>query len=83
MKTGTRRGNRTRRLGAVTGVAAAWLLALAPAPSGAAAQTESLKPPSVNQSDDPPTVRMYLVTALLGALVVGANLIPSKRGHQD
>ena len=44
---------------------------------------QSLKPPRVEDSDDPPTIRMYLVTALLGGLVVGANLIPSKRGHQD
>ncbi|MEO0632143.1 MAG: hypothetical protein AAFY46_15685 [Planctomycetota bacterium] len=53
-------------------------------PADAAAQVaESLKPPPASDSDDPPTIRLYLIAALLGALVVGANLIPSKRGHQD
>lgn len=66
-------------------VAAAMLMSWA---AGASAQAvpsanQSLRPPSVNQTDDPPTIRMYLVAALLGALVVGANMIPSKRGHQD
>jgi hypothetical protein len=56
--------------------------------AGASAQSaqptaQTLRPPTVNQTDDPPTIRMYLVTALLAALVVGANLTPSKRGHQD
>lgn len=70
------------RLG--VGVAAVGALVFASLPADVAAQAaESLKPPSVNETDDPPTIRMYLVTALLGALVVGANLIPSKRGHQD
>ncbi|MEO1534167.1 MAG: hypothetical protein AAFS11_01210 [Planctomycetota bacterium] len=75
----------TRRCGAITAsfvLGAAALTALPAGDAGAQAQ-QSLKPPSVNQTEDPPTIRMYLVTALLGALVVGANLIPSKRGHQD
>lgn len=58
-------------------------MAMLTSADASAQAAESLKPPSVNQSDDPPTIRLYLVTALLGALVVGANLIPSKRGHQD
>lgn len=79
---------RRQLIGRASGIAiaatigAAFLLAWVPADAVAQAG-ESLKPPSVNESDDPPTIRMYLVTALLGALVVGANLIPSKRGHQD
>lgn len=73
-----------RRVGFCGVFATAALLGLASVSADASAQAaQSLKPPSVNESDDPPTIRLYLVTALLGALVVGANLIPSKRGHQD
>lgn len=42
-----------------------------------------IRPPSVSGTGEPPTIRMYVITALLAALVVGANLTPSKRGHQD
>ncbi len=75
---------RPRMLARVAAAAVIGVAALAASPGAhAQAGTQSLKPPTVNQTDDPPTIRMYLVTALLGALVVGANLIPSKRGHQD
>lgn len=73
---------RVAQLGAVIAAGVAVLAVFAPA-DAAAQVAESLKPPPASDTGDPPTIRMYLVAALLGALVVGANLIPSKRGHQD
>ena len=40
-------------------------------------------PPTPGKPDEPPVVMNYLVMILIIAMVVGANLIPSKRGHQD
>ena len=59
------------------------VLAVCMPAAAAAPVAESLQPPPASDTGAPPTLRMYLVAALLGALVVGANLIPSKRGHQD
>jgi len=42
-----------------------------------------LSPPTPGKIDKPPTVWNYLTMILIVAAVVGANLIPSKRGHQD
>lgn len=53
----------------------------ASAPSARAEDTP--RPPVPGKQDKPPLVMMYLVLAGLVAMVVGANLIPSKRGHQD
>ena len=47
------------------------------------AQDTDLRPPTPTATEDPPLLRTYFVLALLGALVVGANAIPSRRGHQD
>ncbi len=49
----------------------------------ALAQDTGIRPPTPNATEDPPLLRTYLVLVLLGALVVGANAIPSRRGHQD
>lgn len=59
--------------------------------SGAVAQpqdgqtpaTPQLRPPTPGKPDDPPVIMNYLSLVVIIAAVVGANLIPSKRGHQD
>lgn len=49
-----------------------------------AAQPTILRPPtSGGTTDEPPRFRMYLTVIVIGALILGANAIPSKRGHQD
>ncbi|MBX3409849.1 MAG: hypothetical protein KF859_08175 [Phycisphaeraceae bacterium] len=58
---------------------------------GAAAQppgfgeevTEPLRPPVPGKPDQPMLIMNYLIMVVIIAVVVGANLIPSKRGHQD
>ena len=40
-------------------------------------------PPASGGVDSPPKYRMYLTVLLIGVLILGANAIPSKRGHQD
>lgn len=40
-------------------------------------------PPSPKRSEDPPVLWNYLFAVILGAGVVAATMIPSKRGHQD
>lgn len=47
------------------------------------AQQRSHRPPQTTSIDKPPTIRNYLVLGLLAAAVIAANMIPSKRGHQD
>jgi len=43
-----------------------------------------LRPPSSGgKTDSPPKYRMYLTVLVIGGLLIGANAIPSKRGHQD
>lgn len=41
------------------------------------------RPPTPRTADRPPTIWMYMLAVVLGGAVVGAALIPSKRGHQD
>jgi len=53
------------------------MLALA---SVASAQT--VRPPNPTSTDKPPLLT-YLMAVVVGGLVIGGNLIPSKRGHQD
>lgn len=40
-------------------------------------------PPPLGKPDEPPVVMNYFVMLVILAVVIGANLIPSKRGHQD
>jgi hypothetical protein len=40
-------------------------------------------PPTPGKPDEPPVVMNILTMVIIIAAVVGANLIPSKRGHQD
>ena len=59
--------------------------------SGASAQPQTqtaqptiLRPPTSGaNTDEPPKFRMYFAVLVIGVLMLGANGIPSKRGHQD
>lgn len=46
-------------------------------------QPAILRPPPSGDTDTPPKYRMYLTVLVIGVLMLGANAIPSKRGHQD
>jgi hypothetical protein len=41
------------------------------------------EPPTPKKSDRPPTLWNYLILIVVLGAVFGANVIPSKRGHQD
>jgi len=59
---------------------------LAAMPHPALAQDEQSgppPPPRLKSAEDPPVLMNYAVLAVLLAVGVGANAIPSKRGHQD
>lgn len=66
-------------------------LSLVALPSPAAAQVKSdpnankgpIKPPIAKKADADPILWNIFAMILVIAAVVGANLIPSKRGHQD
>lgn len=88
MKMGTRRGNSLGRLvapvviGAVLAVSFTGSAAAQPATQNQAPAI--LRPPSSGgKTDEPPKYRMYLTVIVIGGLMLGANAIPSKRGHQD
>lgn len=73
---------RSLRSKALLGVAAILACAnslLAQAPAAAT----QLSPPTPGRVDDPPVIMNILVLLLVTALIVGAFLIPAKRGHQD
>ncbi len=40
-------------------------------------------PPTPGKADDPPAIMSFLLLAVLAGAVVGANLIATKRSHQD
>ena len=46
------------------------------------AGAQTARPPTPSQTDKPPLFT-YLMVIVVGAIVIGGNLIPSKRGHQD
>lgn len=52
------------------------------ATTGAAVAQSSVRPP-VPVSTDRPPLMTYIMAVVVGGLVIGGNLIPSKRGHQD
>lgn len=56
-------------------------MALAQPP--ARGQADVARPPTPRLADNPPRVEMYTIAALLIVVVFAANLLPSKRGHQD
>ncbi len=53
------------------------------AQSGAPAPAPVVRPPAPSKEEDPSYVMQLLVLVGIGAAAIGANLIPSKRGHQD
>lgn len=46
------------------------------------ASAQSVRPPNPTSTDKPPLLT-YLMVVVVAVLVIGGNLIPSKRGHQD
>jgi hypothetical protein len=70
-------------------IAAATLLAIFAAAPFAHAQgtpqkkEEVIRMPSPRKSDDPPALWAYFTIFIILAAVGIANVIPSKRGHQD
>jgi hypothetical protein len=72
-----------------TGFLAAALLLAGVAASPALAQNQpakstTLNPPTPRKSDSsPPVLWNYFVLIIIGGTLIVANLIPSKRGHQD
>lgn len=66
-------------LGAFAGLAMTATHALAQAAKAA----EPLRPPTPGKADEPPMLMIVLLSIVLVALVIGATLIPSRRGHQD
>ena len=55
-------------------------------PQVAHAQNETIDRPTApapSKSAKPPKVRLALLMAIIFAAGIGANTIPSKRGHQD
>lgn len=59
------------------------LVAATPALAQPGGKQQSVSPPTPKQPDEPPVIMNYLVMFLLAAAIIGANAIPSKRGHQD
>ena len=86
MKMGTRRGNSFVRLVAPVVIGAA-LAVSGSASAQPAAQNQApatlRAPTSGGTTAKPPKYRMYLTVIVIGGLLLGANAIPSKRGHQD
>lgn len=44
---------------------------------------QELKPPTPGKVDSPPVIMNILFLIVILAIVVGAFVIPAKRGHQD
>ena len=42
-----------------------------------------VKPPTPRKSDDPPFIWNLFAVIVIAGAIFGANMIPSKRGHQD
>lgn len=40
-------------------------------------------PPTPSKADEPPAIMSFLLLAVLVGAIVGANLIATKRSHQD
>lgn len=60
------------------------MLALSRPAWAQSAQPKALPvPPKPTKMDDPPVIMPLLGLVLLTGMVVGAALIPSKRGHKD
>ena len=89
MNKGTQRGNSFGRLVAPALIGAALTVSALASGSVSAQQAGQnqapaiLRPPSSTTTAKPPKYRMYLTVIVIGGLLIGANAIPSKRGHQD
>lgn len=46
-------------------------------------QQEPLRMPSPSKEEDPSFVAQLFVLLIIAGAAIGANVIPSKRGHQD
>ncbi|MCC6675903.1 MAG: hypothetical protein IT436_02050 [Phycisphaerales bacterium] len=75
--------SRTIRAGILALPLAAVLWAAAPAQAQPNKQQGAPTPPTPKQPDEPPIIMNYLVMVAVAAAILGANAIPSKRGHQD
>ena len=82
--------NIRRRGGALTAaLVAACGMSLLASPAQAQPNTKKkgaevrAEPPTPKKSDNPPTLWNYLILIVILGAVFGANMIPSKRGHQD
>ncbi len=49
----------------------------------ASAQAATQRPPVPSETAEPPIILTYLIMAVLVAVAVFAQTVPSKRGHQD
>ncbi len=47
------------------------------------AMAQALRPPTPRKSDEPPYIWNVFIMLVIVGVVFGANMIPSKRGHQD
>jgi len=74
-----RRGQRSLPAGVILAAA----LTLTPGAIAQDEQTGPPPPPELKSAENPPLLINYGVLFALIALAVGANAIPSKRGHQD
>lgn len=75
---------RTTRLAvALCTVALGASFALAQPRRPEAVDLTEVRPPAPTKQDAPPIITSWFLVALLGGGAIGANLIPSKRGHQD
>jgi hypothetical protein len=70
-------------LPALAGAMSLTVLTAAPAAAQDQPAAPQLQPPTPTKPDKPPSVMNYLTMIIIIAAVVGANMIPSKRGHQD
>lgn len=62
----------------------AWLALAAPhAAQGQQPQQNIVRMPSPSKEESPAIVMQYFALIVIAAAAIGANLIPSKRGHQD
>jgi hypothetical protein len=60
-----------------------WIAAAAVLVCAGSVFAQGLRPPTPRKSDDPPYIWNIFVMLVIVGAVFGANMIPSKRGHQD
>lgn len=50
---------------------------------GRPSTADQVRPPTPRKSDEPPFFMNILAMVAIAGAIFGANMIPSKRGHQD